>query len=123
MIIELIYVIIYIHTVPPDVSPSNLVILSFNTTSTLAVIQWNPVYYSNGPVTGYRLFYNEANGISVQGPTNTMLEVNVTSDVELFVKVAAVNSAGEGIPTAQAFSLNGKTVNYHMSTWLLRLLL
>lgn len=51
-----------------------------------------------------------------------MLEVNVMSDVELSVRVAAVNSAGEGIPTAQAFSLNGKTVNYHMRAWLLCLL-
>ena len=40
--------------------------------------------------------------------SNTTLEVGVRSNVEISVRVVAINSAGEGSPIVRVFSLNGK---------------
>ena len=78
----------------------------------MAVFQWDPVNFSNGPVTGYRLYIGDSDGISVQGASNTTLEVSVRRNVEIRVRVVAINSAGEGTPAVRDFSLNGKVNNY-----------
>ena len=94
----------------PSVGPRNLIISSYNTTSTLAVFQWDPVYVSNAPITGYKLYIGDSDGIYVQGASNTTLEVNVRKDVEIRVELVAINSAGEGTPTVRVISLNGKVI-------------
>ena len=69
---------------------------------------------SNGPITGYRLYIGDSDGIYAQGGSNTTLKVSVRRDTEISVGVVAINSAGESSPIVQVFSLNSK-VNNHTS--------
>ena len=103
---------------PPNVGPRNLNIASYNTTSTLAVFQWDPIYYSNGPVTGYKFYIGDSDGMPVQGASNTTFEVSVRRDVEINVRVVAINSAGEGTPTVRIISLNGNACNQTFTQYL-----
>ena len=101
---------IYNFVVPPNVAPRNLHILSYNTTTTVAIFQWDPIFFSNGPITGYKFYIGDNDGISIQGTSNTTYnaELNITSNIQVSVSVAAVNSAGESVPAAEVISLNGK---------------
>lgn len=96
---------------PPNTGPNYLIMSSYNTTSTSGVFQWDPVYFSNGPVTGYRFYIGDVDGIFLQGSSNTTIEINVRSDVETInASAVAINSAGEGIPTNQVIHLNGRVI-------------
>lgn len=77
----------------------------------MAVFQWDPVYFSNGPITGYRLYIGDSDGTYAQGASNTTLEVSVRRDTEISVGVVAINSADESSPTVRVFSLNSKVNN------------
>ena len=101
------FFVYFIFLVPPNIYPRNL-ILSYNISSTLAAFQWDPVLYSNGPVTGYKVYIEDSDGIFVQGAYNTSLEVNVRRDVSIQVRVVAVNYAGESrVANVQVIPLNG----------------
>jgi len=65
------------------------------------------VLFSNGPVTGYRVYIGDSHGIFLQGAYNTSLEVNVRRSVSK-VRVVAINYVGESrVSTVRNISLNG----------------
>ena len=98
---------------PPNDRPASLILVSYNTTSQLAVFQWNVVYYSNGPIIGYKLYTDDTDPDQLQGATNNIAEVNIGNNSPLTVRVTAVNSAGEGPQTVQSISIDGKDSNLY----------
>lgn len=97
------------------------------------MIQWSPVQYSNGPVTGYRVQIQKSNQFNVYGATNNTaaLTLATLSDTVL-VKVSALNDVGCGPSTPQNFSLNRMLIYYcanvhytipSSSTWIITLFL
>ena len=72
------------------------------------MFQWSIVYYTNGPITGYNLYTDDTDPDQLQGATNNTAEVNIGSGSSLTVKVAAVNSAGEGPQTVRNIDIDGK---------------
>lgn len=100
----------FLHIVPPNFAPRNLRILSYNTTTRVAIFQWDPIYFSNGPVTGYKFYIGDSDGVSIQSASNITYaaELSIRNDIQISVRVVAVNSAGESVPTVLVISLNGK---------------
>ena len=85
--------------------------MSYNTTSTSAVFRWDPVYFSNGPVTGYRIYTGDDDSVIIQGASNANTTLALNGGTEITVSVVAINSAGESVPTTRMISLNGKFDN------------
>lgn len=79
----------------------------------VAVFQWDPIFLSNGPVTGYKFYIGDSDGISIQGASNATYnaELNIRNDTLINASVVTINSAGEGVLTARVFSLNGRVNN------------
>ena len=64
----------------------------------------------NGPVTGYKFYIGNSDGVSIQGASNITYaaELSIRNDIQISVRVVAVNSAGESAPTVLVISLNGQ---------------
>ena len=97
----------YLCVAPPTSRPANLILVSLNATSQLAVFQWSIVYYSNGPITGYHLYTDDTDPVQIQGASNNTAVVNIGSDSSLTVRVTALNSAGEGPQITRVINING----------------
>ena len=82
-------------------------LVSYNTTSQLAVIQWSSVYYSNGPITGYKVYIGDTDSYQLQGANNNTAEVNIGDNSPVIVRVAAVSSVGEGPQVFRVISIDG----------------
>ena len=70
------------------------------------------MYFSNGPVTGYRIYTGDDDSVIIQGASNANATLALTGGVEISVSVVAINSAGESAPTTRMISLNSKFDNY-----------
>ena len=103
------------HLAPTN-RPASLVLISYNTTTQLAVFQWSSVYYSNGPITGYKLYIGDADPYQLQGASNNTAEVNIGNNLSLSVRVAVVNSAGEGPQIVRNIIIDGNVPNLYNVT-------
>ena len=89
----------------PSTGPSSISLVSVNSSSLQAVIQWSLVRYSNGPVIGYVVQVGDSDKFTIFGATNNSIVTSFSSD-SLFVAISVLNGVGPGPSTTANFSLN-----------------
>ena len=94
----------------PYLRPRSISLVSFNATSLQVVVQWSPVQYSNGPVTGYKVQVDNSHQHEtiIYGASNNTAAITLANlSNSVTVKVSAVNEVGSGSSVNENFSLNG----------------
>ena len=86
----------------PSAAPSNVTVTEVNDAS--IIVQWDmvPCIHQNSDITGYRVEYEEVDGIQVTisvsgGDVTEATITGLASSTNYSIRVAAVNDAGTGV--------------------------